>query len=221
MGHSAEDRRSLRLNGVMTDFLKILRWNQIIWRFFQGSESEWRKRKQWIDFVVLQEPKPLLKLVMNPRGQVQDWHQLKQAGIYSEPSALSPEICHDIVKDLHSPSGKGKSCVIILTKVGIGNVMYWWLCNCVGAQLFAKRRKKSENWVVDETNVRRSSTEFSTGSSFSPSYPRPANQPNRNSPGGMPPASFIDRTRVEHTQKLNQIQVYELQNLWPHGKWND
>jgi len=48
-----------------------------------------------------------LKLVMNPKGHVQDWNQLKQTGIYSEPSALSPEICHDIVKDLHSPSGKG------------------------------------------------------------------------------------------------------------------
>lgn len=45
---------------------------------------------------------------MNPRGHVQDWSVLKQTGIYSEPSALSPEICHDIVKDLHSPSGKGK-----------------------------------------------------------------------------------------------------------------
>ncbi|ODN06384.1 hypothetical protein Ocin01_00266, partial [Orchesella cincta] len=146
---------------------------------FTGGEDESSMERSG-DLSQGGEPKPVLKLVMNPRGHVQDWTILKQSGVYSEPSALSPEICHDIVKDLHSPSGKG-------------------------AQMFAKRRKKSEGWIVDETNVRRSSTEIVTGgTAYSPSYPRPQNpqpkQPN------LPPASLIDRTRVEHAQRLNEIQ---------------
>lgn len=76
----------------------------------------------------------------------------------------------------------------------------------LGAQMFAKRRKKSEGWIVDETNVRRSSTEINTGTSYSPSYPRPSNQPANKQPN-LPPASLIDRTRVEHAQRLNEIQV--------------
>ncbi|CAL8106400.1 unnamed protein product [Orchesella dallaii] len=146
---------------------------------FTGGEDE-SSMEQSGDLSQGGEPKPVLKLVMNPRGHVQDWTILKQSGVYSEPSALSPEICHDIVKDLHSPSGKG-------------------------AQMFAKRRKKSEGWIVDETNVRRSSTEITTGgTAYSPSYPRPQNpQPNK---PNLPPASLIDRTRVEHAQRLNEIQ---------------
>ncbi len=74
---------------------------------------------------------------MNPRGQVQDWNALKQAGLYSEQSQPSPEICHDIVKgtplliytlyihyttlchtllaDLHSPSGKGNNNIFLIS----------------------------------------------------------------------------------------------------------
>ena len=48
-----------------------------------------------------------MKLVMNPRGHVQDWHTLKNTGMYTDHGALSPEICFDLVKDLHSPTGKG------------------------------------------------------------------------------------------------------------------
>lgn len=76
----------------------------------------------------------------------------------------------------------------------------------IGAQMFAKRRKKSEGWIVDETNVRRSSTEITSGTSFSPSYPRPSNQP-ASKQGNLPAPSLIDRTRIEHAQRLNEIQV--------------
>lgn len=48
-----------------------------------------------------------LKLVMNPHGQVQDIFSLGKQG-YKFESALSPDICLSIVKDLNSPKGKGE-----------------------------------------------------------------------------------------------------------------
>lgn len=70
-----------------------------------------------------------LKLILDPR-QIVDMKRLLSEGVdIVEHNAVSPEICHDIVKDLNSPTGKG-------------------------AQLFAKRKKKSEEWVVDEDKVR-------------------------------------------------------------------
>lgn len=53
------------------------------------------------------KPKDPLKLVMNPHGQVQDINTLKKQG-YSVESALSPDVCLEIVKDLNSPRGKGR-----------------------------------------------------------------------------------------------------------------
>lgn len=47
-----------------------------------------------------------LKLVMNPHGQIQDINSLRKQG-YSVESALSPEVCLEIVKGLNSPRGKG------------------------------------------------------------------------------------------------------------------
>lgn len=52
--------------------------------------------------------KPVLKLVMDPRGQVQDLSSLRKQGYNIEP-ALSPEVCFDLVKDLNSPRGKGNN----------------------------------------------------------------------------------------------------------------
>lgn len=52
------------------------------------------------------ENKPLLKLVMNPRGKVHDIYSLRKQG-YNIESALSPEVCQEIVRDLNSPRGKG------------------------------------------------------------------------------------------------------------------
>ncbi|XP_054717180.1 synaptopodin 2-like protein isoform X3 [Uloborus diversus] len=70
-----------------------------------------------------------LKLVLDPRHPL-DAISLKSSGMsISEHNVISPEVCHGLVKDLHSPVGKG-------------------------AALFAKRKKKSEEWVVDEEKVR-------------------------------------------------------------------
>lgn len=100
MVHSVEDKMSPQWNGVMTEFLTVQR--------YVVKTCQLVNPLHYL-VILMQEPKPpLLKLVMNPRGHVQDWTHLKQTGMYSEPSALSPEICHDIVKDLHSPSGRGR-----------------------------------------------------------------------------------------------------------------
>uniref|UniRef100_T1IUM2 Uncharacterized protein n=1 Tax=Strigamia maritima TaxID=126957 RepID=T1IUM2_STRMM len=71
---------------------------------------------------------PRLKLVLDPR-EIQDPIKLARTGIYNEHNVISPDICFELVRDLNSPTGKG-------------------------AQLFAKRKKKSENWIVDENTVK-------------------------------------------------------------------
>lgn len=73
-----------------------------------------------------------LKLVMNPHGQLQDINSLVKQGLNVQ-TPLSPELCFDLVRDLNTTKGKG-------------------------AELFAKRRKKSEKWVVDENTVKQSSS---------------------------------------------------------------
>jgi hypothetical protein len=53
------------------------------------------------------ENKPLLKLVMDPRGQVQDLNSLRRQGYNIETGSMSPEVAFDLVRDLNSPKGKG------------------------------------------------------------------------------------------------------------------
>ncbi|ACY70467.1 hypothetical protein DVIR88_6g0004 [Drosophila virilis] len=68
-----------------------------------------------------------LKLVMNPRGQMRDYNSLKES-INVESGLLSPDHCAELITALQLQKGRG-------------------------AELFAKRRRKAENWVVDETNA--------------------------------------------------------------------
>lgn len=49
----------------------------------------------------------MLKLIMDPRGQVQDLSSLRRQGYNIESAALSPDVCLQIVHDLNSPKGKG------------------------------------------------------------------------------------------------------------------
>lgn len=72
---------------------------------------------------------PKLKLILDPR-HLEDASTLRSAGVnIVEHGAMSPEVCLDLIKDLNSPRGKG-------------------------AALFAKRKKKSEEWVVDVDKVK-------------------------------------------------------------------
>ncbi|ENN81839.1 hypothetical protein YQE_01778, partial [Dendroctonus ponderosae] len=122
------------------------------------------------------KPKDPLKLVMNPAGQIQDINSLRKQG-YTIETALSPEVCLEIVKGLNSPKGKG-------------------------AELFAKRRKRSEKWVVAETNgTRPSSTIPDVSPSPVPIIPITP-------PGNIPPPSYLPETqqRLAHKEKLDEIQ---------------
>ncbi|XP_049763039.1 serine-rich adhesin for platelets isoform X4 [Schistocerca cancellata] len=133
--------------------------------------------------MVFKEPsKTPLKLVMDPRGQVQDLTSLRQQGYNIETGALSPDICLDLVRDLNATKGKG-------------------------AELFAKRRKKSEKWVVDETTVKKSSTS-STVTDYISSSSTLQRQSSIGTPSQLPPIvpSYLDTSRVQHAQKLNEIQ---------------
>lgn len=69
-----------------------------------------------------------LKLLLDPRHVIDLEHLLKEGIEIVKHDTMSPEICHNLVKDLNSPTGKG-------------------------SELFAKRKKKSEEWVVDDEKV--------------------------------------------------------------------
>lgn len=72
---------------------------------------------------------PRLKLILDPRQVIDMQHLIKEGIEIVKHDAISPDICHGIVKDLNSPTGRG-------------------------AELFAKRKKKSEEWVVDDEKVK-------------------------------------------------------------------
>lgn len=68
-----------------------------------------------------------LKCMMNPHGKVLDIHGIQALGeeVNIEPMPKNPEKLFDIVRDLNNQRGRG-------------------------AEIFAKRRKRSEKWVVDK-----------------------------------------------------------------------
>ncbi|KAM7341256.1 uncharacterized protein ACRADG_012208 isoform 2-T3 [Cochliomyia hominivorax] len=68
-----------------------------------------------------------LKFLMNPNGQMRDINSLRES-LNTETGLLSPDVSAEVVTALQTQKGKG-------------------------AELFAKRRKVSEKWVVDENNV--------------------------------------------------------------------
>ncbi|XP_048261066.1 uncharacterized protein LOC110119141 isoform X3 [Bombus terrestris] len=76
-----------------------------------------------------------LKCMMNPHGKVLDIHGIQALGeeVNIEPVPKNPEKLFDIVRDLNNQRGRG-------------------------AEIFAKRRKRSEKWVVDKDQPQISST---------------------------------------------------------------
>lgn len=90
---------------------------------------------------------------MDPRGIVQD---VRSQGITYDHSSgmLSPDKCAELVSALHTdaPKGKGKNivrkCFLLHAKF---STHFFVFRNYSGAELFAKRRKRSEKWIVDET----------------------------------------------------------------------
>ncbi|XP_015440342.1 PREDICTED: uncharacterized protein LOC107195084 [Dufourea novaeangliae] len=110
-----------------------------------------------------QRDKIPLKCMMNPHGKVLDIHGIQALGeeVNIEPMPKNPEKFFNIVRDLNTQKGRG-------------------------AEIFAKRRKRSEKWVVDKDQPQTPSTpgmqktpemngssKFSSASPFSVFAPEP------------------------------------------------
>lgn len=111
-----------------------------------------------------------LKLVMDPRGQVQNIDTLQRQ---YELQPMSPDLCAEVVSALNEAGGKG-------------------------AELFAKRRKKSEKWVIDETNFNNNVNSLQQQKAVTPTA-HVANVP--------PAYTEFGQARAQQNIKLNQIQV--------------
>ncbi|XP_033326386.2 uncharacterized protein LOC117220493 isoform X1 [Megalopta genalis] len=87
-----------------------------------------------------------LKCMMNPHGKVLDIHGIQALGeeVNIEPMPKNPEKLFNIVRDLNTQKGRG-------------------------AEIFAKRRKRSEKWVVDTDQPQTPSVQ---GMPKTPVYPR-------------------------------------------------
>merc|ERR1719225_1010074 len=79
---------------------------------------------------------PNMKLVMNPEGKVHEWDDLpedqkpdyQQIAVHAAPNVPLPDVADPVAESLNAGIGKG-------------------------GELFAKRRQRAENWVVDETCI--------------------------------------------------------------------
>ncbi|XP_059469391.1 titin-like isoform X2 [Neocloeon triangulifer] len=109
-----------------------------------------------------------LSLVMNPHGQIHDINSLRKQGFKIEPGQISPDVVFDLVKDLNSPCGKG-------------------------AELFAKRRKRAEKWIVDEMSVQKQ-VQDSAAAAAARASPK------------LPAPSVIDQTRYQREMQMAEIQ---------------
>ncbi|XP_036334813.1 mediator of RNA polymerase II transcription subunit 15 [Rhagoletis pomonella] len=116
-----------------------------------------------------------LRLLMNPRGKVRDITSVGDS-FNIEASLLSPDKCAELVTALQTQKGKG-------------------------AELFAKRRRKSEKWVVDETNT---GTQSPSGL---PDYHQHQQVKPPTSPSILPAYSDAGKHRVQ--LNLHQEQVLE------------
>ncbi|CAL7944166.1 unnamed protein product [Xylocopa violacea] len=89
-----------------------------------------------------------LKCMMNPHGKVLDIHGIQALGeeVNIEPMPKNPEKLFDIVRDLNNQRGRG-------------------------AEIFAKRRKRSEKWIVDRDQSQTPGTPGTPGTPKMQNYP--------------------------------------------------
>ncbi|XP_050743009.1 uncharacterized protein LOC108024910 isoform X9 [Drosophila biarmipes] len=114
-----------------------------------------------------------LKLIMNPNGRVRDYNSLKDL-INVETGLLSPDNCAELITALQLHQGRG-------------------------AELFAKRRRKADNWIVDETNL-----ETQNPPSGIPDYQQYQQKP-ATSPNILPAYSDAGKHRVQLNIHQNQL----------------
>ncbi|XP_018350235.1 PREDICTED: uncharacterized protein LOC108753279 isoform X2 [Trachymyrmex septentrionalis] len=114
-----------------------------------------------------------LKCVMNPCGKVLDIHGIQALGeeVNIAPVPKNPEKLFDIVRDLNNQRGRG-------------------------AEIFAKRRKRSEKWVVDQEQPQTPNTPVTPKT---PTYPEKL-EINGNTKF-MTPSSLTPRTPVSSIDK--------------------
>ncbi|XP_011151186.1 uncharacterized protein LOC105190236 isoform X1 [Harpegnathos saltator] len=130
--------------------------------------------------VQIHKDKLPLKCVMNPCGKVLDIHGIQALGeeVNIAPVPKNPEKLFDIVRDLNNQRGRG-------------------------AEIFAKRRKRSEKWVVDQE---RPQTHPST-----PATPKTPVYPEKLEVNGnaklMTPTSLTPRTPVIDKPFYNPFTV--------------
>ncbi|GIY22982.1 uncharacterized protein CDAR_198311 [Caerostris darwini] len=179
MHHSGVLKSSLMLENCFEVVLVLIRspykWPlKTICMFYHANvnndeeNQEGNKDPTKMPYVRPSKELPKLKLILAPR-QIVDMKTLLREGVdIVEHNAVSPDICHDIVKDLNSPTGKG-------------------------AQLFAKRKKKSCEWIVDEEKVRNLLQER-----YHISYPSPE-----------PPTEPLIHPRVKALSDINSQSVAE------------
>ncbi|XP_046812576.1 uncharacterized protein LOC111688479 isoform X3 [Lucilia cuprina] len=117
-----------------------------------------------------------LKFLMNPYGQMRDINSLRES-INTETGLLSPDVSAEVVTALQAKTGKG-------------------------AKLFAKRRKVSEKWVVDESNVGAQSP------SGLPDYHQYQQQPRPSTSPSILPA-YTDAAKHRVQLNLHQEQLLE------------
>ncbi|XP_011348317.1 uncharacterized protein LOC105285666 isoform X3 [Ooceraea biroi] len=112
-----------------------------------------------------------LKCVMNPCGKVLDIHGIQALGEEVNIAPKNPEKLFDIVRDLNTQKGRG-------------------------AEIFAKRRKRSEKWVVDQEQPQTPNT---------PTTPKTPMYPEKPEINGnaklMTPSSLTPRTPVSNIDK--------------------
>lgn len=104
-----------------------------------------------------------LKCMMNPSGKVMDIRGIQAMGeeVNISPVPCNPEKMFDIVRDLNNQKGRG-------------------------AEIFAKRRKRSEKWVVDKDQSQTPTTP-STPKTPVPSNKQPVENGNHTSLPSLPP----------------------------------
>jgi len=114
----------------------------------KGQEMYMKRAKKSgdsTDLLELNEPPkhdkvPNLKLVMNPEGKLHDWTDLPEEEVPEMAQVATggnPDAAHAMVENLQACKGRG-------------------------GELFAKRRKKADKWVVDEQNVGSSTSQFAS-----------------------------------------------------------
>ncbi|RWS30795.1 troponin I-like protein 1 [Leptotrombidium deliense] len=101
------------------------------WITPQQPQDQSQREQQEQQRNLMRKDPPKLKLILDPR-QLKSIETLKKSGVnVVEHNTVSPDICHSIVQDLLSPDANKSK----------------------GAQIFMRRREKSEKWIVDENEL--------------------------------------------------------------------